>query len=440
MNPKSGSNKISASNNIFSKIKVLLEKLYKSDYFAKVAETFTTRILLILLSLVTGIIIARTLGPEGRGTFAIAMVIGTMGVQFTNIGIHSSNTHYVARDPKLLGPLLGNSLLISFSFGVLAAGIGWIMFVLFPQLSPIKDNLLLLSLIWIPFGLAYLFLQNLLIGLQEFRTFNKIELGAKIFNISLLGALILLDSVSPTTIFAAALLTLPFSFIYSFIKLAKHLKNKITCSIQAFTLALPYGLKAYIGSLLWYLLLRIDLFMVNDILGEGSTGLYDVAFNMSEIFYILPSVIGMVLFPKLSAINNVKEKWILARKVGIGMLVTLVIMSILSTILAESIIGVLFGEAFIAATSVFILLMVGKVIISINSIFSFFVASIHVPLLSVPFNIALVILNIGLNLILIEKFGMEGAAISSIICFGLLIPFHMYYSFKYIRNPETSIK
>jgi len=40
---------------------------------------------------------------------------------------------------------------------------------------------------------------------------------------------------------------------------------------------------------------------------------------------------------------------------------------------------------------------------------------------------------------MIGKYGMAGAAVSSIICFALLIPFNMYYSFKYLRNPDTSI-
>jgi len=440
MNQDPELNKKQDNDTLWAKIKLLFRQSIRSDFVIKVAETFTTRITIIILSLITGIIIARTLGPEGRGIFAIAMVIGSMGVQFTNLGLHSSNTLYVARNPNLLGSLLGNSLFISFSLGLAATFIGWLIFNIFPQLAPLEGPILFTALLWIPFGLLYLFLQNLLIGLQEFRTFNKIELGAKIFNISLLGLLIFFDLVSPLTIFIVALLTLPFSFIISLFKLIKHLKNRITISWSTFSMALPYGIKSYIGSLLWYLLLRIDLFMINNILGEGSAGIYDVAFNMSEIFYILPGTIAMVLFPKLSAINNVKEKWALARKVCVGMVITLIIITIISTLLAEFIIGTLFGKPFIAATSVFILLMIGKIIISINSIFSYFVASIHVPISSVPFNITLVIINIGLNLFMIKNYGLEGAALSSIICFGLLIPFHMYYSFKYLRNPETSIK
>ena len=276
--------------------------------------------------------------------------------------------------------------------------------------------------------------------MQNFKAYNKIEISAKIFNIILLGLIIGLDLVSPTTIFIAALLTMPFSFLLAFKHLAQHLKHKIEISATMFKKAIPYGLKAYTGSLIWFLLLRIDLFMINSMQGENFAGLYDVAFNMSEIFYILPGIIGMVLFPKLCAINDVKLKWELARKVGICLIVILVVISIISALVAEFFIVLLFGKAFIASTAIFILLMIGKILISINSIFSYFVASIHVPLSAIPFNMGLLILNVALNFIMIEKYGMQGAAITSIICFGLSVPFHMYYSFKYLRNPHTSIK
>ena len=232
----------SNDHSVLGKIKLLLKQLIKSEFFINVAETFTTRIILIVLSLVTGVIIARMLGPEGRGLFAMAMVVGTLGVQCTNLGLHSSNTIYVARDINNLPSLLGNSLIVSFGFGSLICCACWLIFTLYPQYAPVDGILLILGLLWIPLGLAYLFLQNLLIGMQEIRTYNKIEIYAKLFNIFILGLLIFQDWVTPTTIFFAALLTLPFSFIFALKKLNRFLKNKISPSMATFKMSLPYGL------------------------------------------------------------------------------------------------------------------------------------------------------------------------------------------------------
>jgi O-antigen/teichoic acid export membrane protein len=439
MNPSQESSYSKSAKRILPRIKISIKRILASDYFIKVAETFSTRVILIFLSLITGVVIARPLGPDGRGAFAMAMLVGTMGAQFSNLGLHSSNTLYIARDPSLLAPLLGNSLAISLGFGTIAAALGFALYIIFPGMIPIDETLFKLGLIWIPLSLTSLFLQNLLIGMQEIRTYNKIELVSKFFNIILLGIIIAYDLVSPGTVFLAALLTLPFSFLYALKFLYIFLKQRISLSITMFKKTLPYGIKSYIGSIIWFLLLRTDLYMVNKYEGEKSAGLYDVAFNLSETFYILPSIILFILFPKLCAIKNIQEKWILARKVGLCLTLILLLMFIVSSVLAEFIIVLLFGEAFIASTTVFILLIVGKILISINSIFSNFIASIHVPVISIPFNASIVVLNIYLNFILIKSYGMAGAALSSIICFGLLIPFHMYFTFKYLRNPETSM-
>jgi hypothetical protein len=92
----------------------LFRKTKTSDFVRKVAETFLTRILLIGIGLITSVIVARVLGPEGRGLYAVAATIAAMGVQLGNLGLHASNTYYVAQKPELLPFLMGNTLIASF--------------------------------------------------------------------------------------------------------------------------------------------------------------------------------------------------------------------------------------------------------------------------------------------------------------------------------------
>ena len=63
-------------------------------------ETYATRILLIGIGLVSAVIVARLLGPQGRGIYAVAAATGALGVQFGNLGLHTSNIYFVARDPQ----------------------------------------------------------------------------------------------------------------------------------------------------------------------------------------------------------------------------------------------------------------------------------------------------------------------------------------------------
>ena len=50
-----------------------------SDFIRKVMETYATRILLIGIGLVSAVIVARLLGPQGRGIYAVAAATGALG-------------------------------------------------------------------------------------------------------------------------------------------------------------------------------------------------------------------------------------------------------------------------------------------------------------------------------------------------------------------------
>jgi len=434
MTPDTGSEHSSSLPGIASKFLGRFHITIPSDLIQKVVETFSTRVLLIVFSLATSIIVARSLGPEGRGLYALAMTIGILGVQFTNMGLHSSNTFYVARDFNLLSPLMGNSLLISFSMGGLCAVIVGLIFYAFPEIAPIQGPILYMALAWIPFGLAYLLNQNLMLGIQETRSFNKLEIFNKGISVILIVAIILSGWVSPDSLFATAFLALLICLIWSFNVLNKHIARPIHLSKSLFRKHLPYGIKAYLGSLVGFLLLRVDILMINQILGKKEVGLYDIAVNMSDMIYLFPIVVSTILFPKLSGITDIGEKWKLSKNTGIVMLIIMTVICIGVAVLASPIIHLLYGKPFMGCVPAFLFLIICKFLMAANSIFSTFIASIYVPWTTVPFNFSILGINIILNLYWIEQYGIVGAALSSIICFLLLIIFHFYYTRKYLRS------
>jgi len=139
-------------------LKMIFQDYARSDFFRKAAETYLVRMTVIGLGVGISVMVARTLGPEGRGLYAVAASLGAIGVQFGNLGLHSSNIYHVSRDPKILPGLSANSLLVGLLVGGLGSLAAWFGFKLLPALAPINGNLLALSLLGVPFGLTYLLL------------------------------------------------------------------------------------------------------------------------------------------------------------------------------------------------------------------------------------------------------------------------------------------
>ena len=292
------------------------KKVVNSDLSQKVMETFVTRILLIGIGLVTSVIVARILGPEGRGLYAVALAVGAIGMQFGNLGLHASNTYFVSRDRSLLPFLVSNTLLVSFAFGGTCALLAGIAFTLWPRIAPLQGHLLTLTLISIPVGLAYLLFQNLLIGIQEVRVFNTIELSSKVLSVALITAVILFQRVNVESVFCSQLIALLAALLWCVTHLGRKLSAWCWPSIELLRSHLGYGFRSFLASFGSYLVLRLDLLLVQYILGAKQAGYYSIAGTMADMVYLLPTVTGFILFPKLSAMTNNREKWEFVKKIA----------------------------------------------------------------------------------------------------------------------------
>ena len=121
-------------------------RIVASEFVRSAATTFATRIVLVGLGLATTVVVARSLGPEGRGLYAVALTIATLGVQLGNLGLHASNTYFVAKDRSLLSGLIGNTLVVTLGLGGLGAAVAGAVFhasvkPIFPELRIVRAAL-----------------------------------------------------------------------------------------------------------------------------------------------------------------------------------------------------------------------------------------------------------------------------------------------------------
>lgn len=418
----------------------LYRRLIGSDFTRKVAETFGTRLIVVGIGIAMSALIARILGPEGRGLYALATTVGAMGVQVGNLGLHASNTYHVARDRGLLAPLLANSLLLSFVLGGAGAGLAWIVFSLWPQSAPVHGLLLGLALIWIPFGLAFMLLQNLLLGIQEVRLFNKIELASRVLVLIFLAGVAVSGFVTVETVFAASLFAMVASFGGTLWQLRTRITSSLRPSLQLLKANLGYGIKLYLGAFFAFVLLRVDVLMIRYLLGTTEAGYYSISANMADLIYLLPTAVGSILFPKLSALRDVQTKWRLARKAALGVGIAVCTLVALLMLLAEPLVRILYGPAFLPSVGPFMILSVAMIFYAVNNMFAYYLASIGSPWFSVYIWIIGAAVNVVLNALIIPRLGMRGAAVSSLISYGLVLILHYTYASQIVKRDEGHAK
>ena len=332
-----------------------------------VLETYGTRILVIFVTFATAIVIARELGPTGRGLYAVAATLGAIGAQFGNFGLHASNIYFVAKDRTHLPALIGNTLAVVV-LSCLVAALSGILFVYWPSLSPVHGTLLLLALAFVPISLAYLLIQGLLLGVNEVRAYNNIESLGKILALALISILVVFHGRSVELFFAATALSVMVTFLWAFARLRRVSTAPPKVSWPVFRQSIGIGLRAYTISFFGFLLLRIDLLMVKYMLGATEAGYYSISQVLAENTMMFPVVIGLLLFPKLSALKEREEKLQLANK---AVLVTAALMLpavVIAAFAAGPLISLAFGPSFLPAVAPFAWLMPGTYFLGIETV------------------------------------------------------------------------
>ena len=405
-----------------------------SDFVRKVMETYATRIFLMGIALVTTVVVARLLGPQGRGYYAVAAAIGALGVQFGTLGLHTSNAYLVAKQPQSLAFLTGNALVVSFGFGGLIALLLAVVFAVFPHVLGIRGAILLLALLWIPFGLAYTLLQNLMLGVQDIRGYNLAEISTKVLPLVLIGFFVLLRHVGVAKFFFTPVVALVVTCLWVMRRLQQRVSGRPQVSAAVFRDSIRYAVKAYLAASFCFLVLRADLLMVQHMLGPEQAGYYSIASTMADYASVLATVIGTILFPKLSVLTDLGEKLDLTKKATAGTTLILLPFLVMASLLARPAVRLLFGSAFLPASLSFVLLMPGMLFLGIHMVAVQLLNSIGYPKSVVIIWGLCSLFNVMVNLWAIPHYGIAGASVVSSISYFLAFAFVMWVIYRTSRG------
>jgi O-antigen/teichoic acid export membrane protein len=191
-------------------------------------------------------------------------------------------------------------------------------------------------------------------------------------------------------------------------------------SWPVFRQSIGIGLRAYTIAFFGFLLLRIDLLMVKYMLGATEAGYYSISQVLAENTMMFPVVIGLLLFPKLSALKEREEKLQLANK---AVLVTAALMLpavVVAAFAAGPLISLAFGPSFLPAVAPFAWLMPGTYFLGIETVMVQLLNSEGFPPIIVVAWIVTTLINVALNFWAIPHYGITGASIVSSVCYFLM--------------------
>lgn len=393
------------------------------DFVKNVSMMFSTNVLLFFIGIPTAIIIARILGPTGRGIYALVFLIPALLLLVGDFGIGMANTYFVGKNKFKLSDVASNSLVFGFANGVFLIALFSLFYIFFLDIffKDVPTLFIYLVIITLPFSLIAKYFTGILLAKFKIKEFNLIMLFTSLFN--LIGVIFLLIFFNKG-IFSLILLSILISIstcpIYLFL-VGKLTNYKLSFKVDVFKKEINFGVKAYFANIFSFLNYRLDMLLVNFFVGVTQVGYYSIAVGIAELVWFIPRSIQIILFPEVASSNDSDSRRaeemtaVLCRN-------TVFITSALCVglaIIGRELIEIMFGSVYLPSFMPLFVLLPGVVMGSIGNIIAAYLSGKGKPIFAMYASSTSLIVNIILNLLLIPLWGIAGAAFATTITYTL---------------------
>jgi O-antigen/teichoic acid export membrane protein len=377
----------------------------------------------LLLGAATTVIVARSLGPAGRGSLASTYALMTLLAQLGTFGIASANPYFAAREPHLRGPIVGNSLWLAGALGPLMAAVGIAVKVVAPgTLVDVSWPELSVGMFAVPIVLSSLFLQSVLLAEGRTALYNGVDVGTALVTVLLVATV--LPLAGGGVLLALSLLIGPQVLALAVYVAAMRRHGRVFRSpdLALARRMIGYGVRAYLATLIAYLLLRVDLLLVNGIQGARAAGQYSIAVALADALYLLPVSVSVNLFARIARGSAERDLSLsVFHLVAVGYL----LICAFAALLAGPAITLLFGHAYHPAISLFLWLLPGVYFLGLFNVIAYYFAAQGMPRELVLVWIPGLAINLALDLTLLPHHGTYIASLASSVAYGVVLFLHL---------------
>lgn len=386
-----------------------------------------TKGIILCIGLVNSVFLARILMSNGQGQYSLAVTTYSTLFQIANLGVHSAHTYYQAKDKSKSDVVWGNSLAISAITAFICAII--ILFIHCSTISfPLPDSLLAVSFAIVPVYLYFYLQYQMFVVFDEVKYLNILDILAAflplLFNVLLFEVRGLVVEDAMRGVFISYLLV----DILGIMIIRKHIQISPKISLSFYLKCIKLGIIAFFACFLGFLVLKVDQYMINSILGDYETGYYSIAVNLVEIINMICSTCTMVLFPKVVEIVDIARRRAFILNIFRTMSGIMIALMALGELVGGRVIPFIYGKQYLQSVGVFRVLLIAIVFWGLAGIpILFFTTEKKYGIIIVSYSLGIII-NLGLNIVLIPSIGIMGAAFASMISY-IIIFLIVYVSF-----------
>jgi O-antigen/teichoic acid export membrane protein len=391
----------------------------RSSIAADSVSALALRVSLYATGFLGSILISRVLGPEGRGLYYLPVVTAATVASFANLGLEQANVYLLGNGRVSMARLWAQGGLIAVAMGV----VGLVATVAAPAFLPslyAQTPLLLLVLsgLTIPLTLHTQIVGGLVALAGRVTVQFRAGLVGSVVQVVLLGVLATTGELGVASVLGTTLISSLATWWMVASRAPQPGGRWASWDPALLRQTLVHSIPLHLASVLLFLHLRLDMFMVSAWSGAAALGLYSLAVVLAETVQLATDSLSLALLPRQVG-NSIEE----AARVSLrGVRANALIGGALAigwAVVGSPFIAFAFGRAFLPAYLPLALLLPGVVGLGLQRAcgpavvrggHAWGLAAIQAASLSV---------NAWLNAMLIPKMGAAGAALASSISYSI---------------------
>jgi antigen flippase len=402
---------------------------------SSVARGLIIRIAALGINFATGVLVARSLGPSGRGEQAALALWPTFLAVLATMGIPTALTYHARRKPRAAGHLFASSVVAMVVLGLAAAGMGAL---LMPSLMHGFSKTAVRQAQWLmlfaPASLVAYVIRAYLEARGKF-THSTLSLAyPSVLTLVALAALRLINYLTPLSAALSYMVPLGLQSLYFALILWNHQTVRLGGLVADVRRLIPYGLRCYGSDVVNALAGQMDLAVIVAFLSPAQLGLYTVALSLSRLLNVAHASLVTVLFSRASGLEREAAIDLVARGARLVTIASIAA-GIVLVVFARVAVPFVYGRGFTATVMLLPPLTAEAIVGGLCWVlFQGFLAT-NKPAIVTGINVAWVSAAIALLFVLVPRMNVAGAAYALLIASGVkLVSVFVAYSVALSRS------
>ncbi|HXC49246.1 MAG TPA: flippase [Candidatus Limnocylindrales bacterium] len=363
---------------------------------------------------IIGVITARWLGPELRGIFSLVSTFPASLTTLTKFGQAQATIYFIRREKQDVSVVASTAVWFGLGTGaVLIAGV-----LIFHQyiLSTVLRGVPLWALVaicpMIPILLMESYLYGVLQATDRFRVYNARLLGESVIALVLMATVLIGLRLGLPGALGVSVALNTVMLLWVFWTIHKDTPLRFTFDRPLFHRMLRYGMKSHLQIIASHFNFKAGVYLCSLYLTPSEVAFYSIGAKFAEQMMSIPQSLGLAMFPRLAGMPEDKVHAMTAAACRQTLAIA-VLAAVVLTLVGRFAIVWLYGVAYEPAAVPLVWISWGIVMMSLYVLLSRDFTARDRQVINVIAAYIALGGNIGLNMWLIPRYGILGAAIGT---------------------------